>query len=252
MDSRERTQGPKKYKIEHALGGKNVYYFLTPFPRGRLQTLPIAYDINKKEWFDTAASGVRHFPGTEREQPVTWLDPAYTFNISCYSCHVSQLTTNYDLKTDTYETTWREPGINCETCHGPSEEHNRVCREAPKGTVLADLKIISAKKFTADQHNATCSVCHAKMIPLTATFTPGEKFSATTSAQTNKASLKTSFAPEWFISKLTHTYIIKTSTISTSIETRLPILEWRKFPLAFQDASKTLHELPQLHGQLVL
>ena len=33
-------KGEKKYKIEHALGGKNVYYFLTPFPRGRLQTLP--------------------------------------------------------------------------------------------------------------------------------------------------------------------------------------------------------------------
>ena len=66
---------------------------------------------------------------------MSWLDPAYTFNTSCYSCHVSQLTMHYDLKTDTYETTWAEPGINCETCHGPSEEHNRVCREAPKGTV---------------------------------------------------------------------------------------------------------------------
>ena len=41
-------KGTKQYKMEHALGGKNVYYFLTPFPKGRLQTLPIAYDINKK------------------------------------------------------------------------------------------------------------------------------------------------------------------------------------------------------------
>ena len=169
-------KGQKKYKIEHALGGKNVYYFLTPFQRGRLQTLPLAYDVKKKEWFDTAASGIRHFPGTERDQPVSWLDPGYTFNTSCYSCHVSQLTTNYDLKTDTYETTWAEPGINCETCHGPSEEHNRVCREAPKGTVPKDLKIIRTKPFTAEQHNASCSVCHAKMSPVTPTFTPGDRF----------------------------------------------------------------------------
>jgi hypothetical protein len=90
-------RGQKKYRIEHALGGKNVYYFLTPFPRGRLETLPLAYDVKKKNWFDTAASGVRHFPGAEREQPVSWLDPAYTFNTSCYSCHVSQLTMHYDL-----------------------------------------------------------------------------------------------------------------------------------------------------------
>ena len=169
-------KGQKEYKIEHALGGKNVYYFLTSFPRGRLQTLPLAYDVKKKEWFDTAASGIRHFPGAEREQPVSWLEPAYTFNTSCYSCHVSQLTTNYDLKTDTYETRWAEPGINCETCHGPSEEHNRVFREAPEGTVPEDLKIIRTKTFTAEQHNASCSVCHAKMTPLTPDFTPGERF----------------------------------------------------------------------------
>jgi len=162
----------KQYKIEHVLGGKNVYYFLTPLGKGRLQTLPLAYDVKKKEWFDTAASGVRHFS----DQPVHWKESVYTFNTACYSCHVSQLSTNYDLKTDTYHTVWAEPGINCETCHGPSEEHNRVCREAPKGKVPADLKIISAKRFTPDQHNATCSTCHAKMIPLTSSFTPGEKF----------------------------------------------------------------------------
>ena len=75
--------GPKgkiKYKIEHVMGGKNVYYFLTPFKKGRLQTLPVAYDVNRKEWFDTAASGMRHFPGGEREQTVNWKEPLYTFN----------------------------------------------------------------------------------------------------------------------------------------------------------------------------
>ena len=161
----------RQYKIEHVLGGKNVYYFLTPLEKGRLQTLPVAYDVKKREWFDTAASGVRHFS----DQPVHWKESVYTFNTACFSCHVSQLSTNYDLRTDTYHTIWREPGINCETCHGPSAEHNRICREAPKGTVPADLKIISVKKFTANQHNATCSVCHAKMIPLTSRFMPGDR-----------------------------------------------------------------------------
>jgi Tfp pilus assembly protein PilF len=169
-------KGQKKYPIGHALGGKNVYYFLTPFPRGRLQALPVAYDVNKKSWFDTAGSGVRHFPGSGRDQPVSWRDSGYTFNTSCYNCHVSQLTSNYDLKTDTYKTTWAEPGINCETCHGPSAEHNTVCLEAPKGTAPKDLKIISVKNFTPEQHNASCSGCHAKVSPLTATVTPGDRF----------------------------------------------------------------------------
>ncbi len=169
--------GEKKYPMVHALGGKNVYYFLTPMDKGRLQTLPVAYDVRKKEWFDMAKSGVRHFPGQGPDEPVKWKEWPYTFNTACYSCHVSQLSTNYDLKTDTYNTTWREPGINCETCHGPAEEHNRVCEAAPKGTIPKDLKIIrGGRDFTNEQNNDTCSSCHAKATPLTTSFMPGDRF----------------------------------------------------------------------------
>ncbi len=168
--------GQKKYLIDYVMGGKNVYYFLTNLGRGRLQTLPVAYDLNKKEWFDMAASGVRHFPG-QTDQPIHWKDWQYTFNTSCYGCHVSQVSTNYDLKSDTYQTTWKESGINCETCHGPAQEHVRVCQEAPKGTVPKDLKIMRCgRDFTHEQNNATCSSCHAKAVVLTPTFKLGDRF----------------------------------------------------------------------------
>jgi len=166
----------KKYPILHALGGKNVYYFLTPLERGRLQTLPVAYDVRTKKWFDTAASGVRHFGSEPPEEPVNWKEWPYTFNTACFNCHVSQFSLNYDLATDTYRTTWAEAGINCETCHGPSKEHNEVMQAAPKGQVPPDLKIISVKKFTHEQHNASCGACHAKMSPLTTVFPPGDRF----------------------------------------------------------------------------
>jgi tetratricopeptide (TPR) repeat protein len=165
-----------KYPILHALGGKNVYYFLTPLARGRLQTLPVAYDVRTRQWFDTAASGVRHFGSGPPEEPVNWKEWPYTFNTACFNCHVSQFSSNYDLATDTYHTTWAEPGINCETCHGPSKEHNEVMQAAPKGQVPPDLKIISVKKFTHEQHNASCGSCHAKMSPLTTVFPPGDRF----------------------------------------------------------------------------
>ncbi|MFZ2087280.1 MAG: multiheme c-type cytochrome, partial [Desulfobaccales bacterium] len=146
-------QGKKnKYPIVHVLGGKNVYYFLTPLERGRLQTLPVAYDVRTKQWFDTAASGVRHFGSGPSAEPVHWKEWSYTFNTACFNCHVSQLSSNYDLKTDTYRTTWAEPGINCETCHGPSKEHNEVLQAAPKGQTPPDLKIVRVTKFTPEQH----------------------------------------------------------------------------------------------------
>jgi tetratricopeptide (TPR) repeat protein len=169
-------KGTKKYKIEHVLGGKNVYYFLTLLGRGRLQTLPVAYDVNKKEWFDTAASGVRHIPGEPPDLPINWKDSPYTFNTACYGCHVSQLSTNYDPRTDTYHTTWAEPGINCETCHGSSTEHNKIAKATPKGDPLPELRIIRTKIMTREQRNDLCSSCHAKASPLTIEYKPEERF----------------------------------------------------------------------------
>jgi tetratricopeptide (TPR) repeat protein len=209
-------QGEKQLGILHVLGGKNVYYFLTPLERGRLQTLPVAYDVRAKKWFDTAASGVRHFPHAGPDAPVHWTDPMYTFNTSCHGCHVSQLSTNYDPQTDTYRTTWAEPGINCETCHGPAQEHVRVCQEAARSTGILpvnhrrdadameshgrdgrathgrdahatetpdgvttnppDLKIIRTKPFTAEQTNSMCGSCHAKMSPISPSFPPGDRY----------------------------------------------------------------------------
>ncbi len=170
--SRKRTQD---YPMVHAMGGKNVYYFLTPLERGRLQVLPVAYDVRQKLWFDMAGSGMRHFADVP-EQRVDWRDSLYTFNTSCYGCHVSQVSTNYDLDTDSYRTRWTEPGINCETCHGPSAEHVRACRALPSSQRPADLKLIVTRAFTSDQHTSSCSSCHAKTSLLTNSFKPGERF----------------------------------------------------------------------------
>ncbi len=176
---REVVDGEQKdYSILHVLGGKNVYYFLCELERGRLQTLPVAYNVHTKQWYDMAGSGVRHF-SDRTDAPFHWTDPPYTFNTSCHACHVSQLSTNYDLASDTYRTTWKEPGINCETCHGPASEHIRVCREAPEGSVPSDLrlKVITQERgYTAHQVNSTCAGCHARMSPMTKSPELGEDF----------------------------------------------------------------------------
>ena len=170
------SEGEKIYPILHVLGGKNVFYFLTPLEKGKLQTLPPAYDVQKKEWFDMAASGVRHFPGEVPVEAVSWKESAYTFNTSCYSCHVSQLSTNYDPASNSYNTTWAEPGINCETCHGPSAEHNRLANATPPGQPLPRLEIINTKTMTTQQRNDLCLSCHAKARPLTTGYALKESF----------------------------------------------------------------------------
>lgn len=189
----ERGNGKKTtYRIAYVIGGKNVFYFLAAMPKGRLQTMPLAYDVHRGEWFDMAGSGLRHVlgagPNANRNaesradhsasgRPLDWKAWPYTFNTACRGCHVSQLSAGYDAKRDTYHTTWREPGINCETCHGPGEEHVRVCLAAPKDRPPKDLKLIrGGRDFTPEQNNALCSSCHAKASQLTAGMKPGERF----------------------------------------------------------------------------
>ena len=167
--------GEVNLPIRHVMGGKNVYYFLTPYERGRLQVLPVAYDLRRKEWYDLPASGLRHFTDVT-EQAVLWTQPEFTFNTSCHGCHVSQLHNNYDLGSDAYRTTWAEPGINCETCHGPGEDHIRMMREVGPGKVPVDLKLIVTKEFTHDQKNDMCASCHARMSPITGSFRPGNGY----------------------------------------------------------------------------
>jgi tetratricopeptide (TPR) repeat protein len=165
-----------RYPITETMGGKNVFYFLTPLERGWLQVLPVAYDVRRREWFDTTASAMRHF-GDRRDEGLYWKERQLTFNTSCFACHVSQLSKNYDLKSDSYHTTWAEPGINCETCHGPSSEHAPLFRgRATNQPAPADLKLIVISKLSTEQRNATCAPCHAKMSPVTMTFAPGERY----------------------------------------------------------------------------
>jgi tetratricopeptide (TPR) repeat protein len=168
-------QGTFEHPIAQVLGGKNVCYFLTPLERGLLQVLPVAYDVNRKEWFPTTASAVRHFAGMTNEE-LDWRDRAYTFNTSCFSCHVSQLATNYEPATDSYRTVWAESGVSCETCHGPAGEHVKAFEGLPAGERPADWKIVSVKSLTKEQRNDLCASCHAKASPLWTEYRPGDRF----------------------------------------------------------------------------
>ncbi|MEE9369515.1 MAG: ammonia-forming cytochrome c nitrite reductase subunit c552 [Pontiella sp.] len=164
------------YPVLHALGGKNVFFFLVPLEQGKLQVAPLAYNVHTKVWYDSTASMVRHFNNGLTDEALDWTDRQLTFNTACHDCHISQMRKNYDPETDSYSTTWSESGINCEVCHGPAEAHIKAAEEAAaNGEILTDLKLLTFHgDLNAEQRDATCAPCHAKMTPLTRDFTPGE------------------------------------------------------------------------------
>ncbi len=176
MTENENDGQMNRYTIEWSLGGRNVFTFLVPLDKGKLQTIPLAYDVNRGLWFNYPESAIRHFVDMSEDEALPWKDRMYTFNTGCYNCHVSQLSSNFDLETETYQTTWREAGINCETCHGPSAEHVRIFTEAKEGEVPENMGLIVTSTFTPEQHDASCAPCHAKASPVTSSYMPGEPY----------------------------------------------------------------------------
>jgi Flp pilus assembly protein TadD len=108
----------QEFEIAYTFGVTPLQQYLIEFDDGRLQTLPIAWDVPGKRWFhvypDEAIphSDVLHWTGRQQN-----------WNYMCAECHSTNLQKNYDLKADRFDTRWSEINVSCEACHGPASNH---------------------------------------------------------------------------------------------------------------------------------
>ncbi len=116
------TQGPAgkmgEFEITHTFGWYPLQQYLVPFPGGRLQCIPIAWDVKEKRWY--------HLNPDEPRDPKDWLywtNAGQNWNGMCAECHSTNLKKNYNIKTDTYQTTWSDIDVGCEACHGAGSRH---------------------------------------------------------------------------------------------------------------------------------
>jgi len=116
------TQGPEgrmgDFEISHTFGWFPLQQYLVPFPGGRLQCLPIAWDVREKRWY--------HLYPREPLDPKDWLywtNAGQNWNGMCAECHSTNLKKNYDVETEVYTTTWSDIDVGCEACHGPGSRH---------------------------------------------------------------------------------------------------------------------------------
>ena len=125
---------PADFELTHILGVEPLQQYLAPFPGGRLQSLPIAWDTGRNRWF--------HLYPDERiepDDPLHWTGRYQTWNLQCAACHSTDLRKGYDVEADAYDTTWAEIDVGCQACHGPGERHVALARggEAGGGEVPA-------------------------------------------------------------------------------------------------------------------
>jgi len=156
------TDGPtgalQTYPIKYVFGVWPLQQYLVEFPGGRIQCLPIAWDCVKKQWYHLYPNET-----IPHDDVLHWTRPLQNWNYMCAECHSTGLKKNYDLKTNSYHTTWSEIDVSCETCHGPGSLHVRLAEswrffwDRRHGYGLWRLKGEDSRPEIE-----TCAPCHAR------------------------------------------------------------------------------------------
>ncbi len=117
-----RTQGANgvvsDFEVKYTFGVYPLQQYLIHFPGGRLQCLPIAWDVKEEKWFHLYPEGPLD-PGDW----LYWTNAGQNWNGMCAECHSTNLRKNYDIEADSYQTTWSDIDVGCEACHGPGSKH---------------------------------------------------------------------------------------------------------------------------------
>jgi Tfp pilus assembly protein PilF len=193
-----RTDGPDgalhDFEAKFTFGVAPLEQYLLELPGGRLQALSIAWDSRPtseggQRWIHLYPSDV-----VEAGHPLHWTGLQQNWNFMCAECHSTNLHRNYNPATGSYQTSFSEIGVSCESCHGPGSQHAAWARkdagwqaQTNKGlVVLLDERHDVSWTLDPTTGNSarsvprettheveTCAQCHARRGPIWADFVPG-------------------------------------------------------------------------------
>ena len=157
------TEGPggemAEFEIRYTFGIEPLQQYLVPFPGGRLQALPIAWDTERARWF-TLNPDTTIAP----DDWLHWTRNGQNWNGMCAECHSTNLQKNFDAETGTFDTTWSEIDVSCEACHGPGSRHVAWAEVDPMGRELIEnygLEVVSSG-LDNRQYVDMCAPCHSR------------------------------------------------------------------------------------------
>ena len=199
-----RTDGPDgtpgDYPVAYTFGVFPLQQYLVPFPNGRFQSLPLAWDSRTTQ--EGGQRWLHLYPDQKipHTDPLHWTGINQTWNFMCAECHSTNLRRNYDASKDSYATTWSEINVSCESCHGPGSNHvawaesrkeaSEAKQDSTKGLVV-QLKSAGGGWQLEDSSNSTshwkgrprtrteletCATCHSRRRPIKTNHPAGELF----------------------------------------------------------------------------
>ena len=155
------TQGPSgeniDYKVKYTFGHYPLQQYLVEFPGGRMQVPRVSWDSKDKKWFHQYAGQAIH--------PSDWLHwgrDAQNWNTMCATCHSTNLQKNYQVNSDSFQTTYSSVNVSCESCHGAGKHHIDFVNSSgyKKGDSLKGSFIYSTRDQLLQINS--CAPCHAR------------------------------------------------------------------------------------------
>ncbi len=140
------------YEISYVIGINRHQNYITKFPNGALYVLPVEWRVKETAWKDLNGLEM-NYPGDGSY----WSDIGSVWQYKCGSCHSTGLKINYNTASDSFDTTWVDLGIGCESCHGPGSNHIKAAKVLFAGE---QDTIINPSKLPLKLRADVCGQCH--------------------------------------------------------------------------------------------
>jgi hypothetical protein len=151
------------FEVSWVIGGKRMQDDITVFPDGRWQVLPVYFHVTDKSWVDyTEAKQGALTP----EHPFYWTNVRRMANHECLDCHTTGLRVTYDESTRKWTTTFSDPTVACEDCHGAGSRHAETQEE----------RDIVHPTHAGAVGMSACARCHGPRKPLFPLLDPEHQF----------------------------------------------------------------------------
>jgi Tfp pilus assembly protein PilF len=201
-----RTDGPDgrlaDFAVAYVFGVTPLEQYLLELPGGRLQAFGIAWDSRPKR--DGGQRFFHLYPDEkiDHRDVLHWTQLSQNWNTQCAECHSTNLRKGYVPAQGRFETTFSEPSVSCEACHGPGSRHAEWARAAAargrepvgdpglvvrfddrreRSSTMDDARGTARLTGASDQHVEveTCGRCHARRGLLTEEYRPGRRLAQT-------------------------------------------------------------------------
>lgn len=125
----------QRFAVLHTFGVYPLQQYLVALDGGKVQALATAWDSRPKtqggqRWFHLQGP-----QGVAAGDELHWTQRQSNWNTMCAECHSTDFQKHYDPASKTFNSSFAEMNVACESCHGPASRHLDWARSGtPAGT----------------------------------------------------------------------------------------------------------------------